>query len=239
MKRPVGFTLVEMLVVVAILALLTAILLPVLLQAQAKSRQSACLSNMRQLIIAFRLYADNHDERLPGTTEWTLWGELSRRGVLPVTESLGCPNVPQGREAINFIFTRYGERLMGVPGYGYNQTLQDGSYPDIPGRKYSEIIFPSTTVCLSETALGVDLEVFPPGPDPYFYNFDSGMYPYDQERAWERHQGGSNYAFCDGHVKWLRAEGVRNAREGNDGKTPSFDYRLEGTASNYPNYPTP
>jgi prepilin-type N-terminal cleavage/methylation domain-containing protein/prepilin-type processing-associated H-X9-DG protein len=60
-----GFTLVELLVVVAILAVLAGLLFPVLAQARARARQATCLSNVRQIGTAFALYAQDFDERLP------------------------------------------------------------------------------------------------------------------------------------------------------------------------------
>jgi len=63
--RARGFTLVELLVVVAVIAVLAAILLPVFAQAREKARQASCLSNERQLGAALQLYAQDHDERWP------------------------------------------------------------------------------------------------------------------------------------------------------------------------------
>jgi prepilin-type N-terminal cleavage/methylation domain-containing protein/prepilin-type processing-associated H-X9-DG protein len=59
-----GFTLVELLVVVAILAVLAALLLPALAGAREKSRQGACVSNLRQIGLAARLYMDDHEGSL-------------------------------------------------------------------------------------------------------------------------------------------------------------------------------
>src|SRR5689334_1306707 len=60
-----GFTLIELLVVIAIIAILAAILFPVFAQAREKARQSACLSNMRQISSAMLMYAQDYDELFP------------------------------------------------------------------------------------------------------------------------------------------------------------------------------
>src|SRR5579884_4107684 len=57
-----GFTLIEMLVVIAVIAILAAILFPVFAQAREKARQIACLSNMRQAGLAFSMYTQDYDE---------------------------------------------------------------------------------------------------------------------------------------------------------------------------------
>ena len=55
-----GFTLLEVLVVVAIIALLTAILIPSLAKARQQAKRVACLSNLKQITIAWHLYLDAH-----------------------------------------------------------------------------------------------------------------------------------------------------------------------------------
>jgi len=73
--RKHGFTLIELLVVIAIIAILAAILFPVFARARGKARQGACLSDLKQIGLAFAMYAQDYDELLPfhGPSEfnWT------------------------------------------------------------------------------------------------------------------------------------------------------------------------
>lgn len=61
-----AFTLIELLVVIAIIAILAAILFPVFAQAREKARQTVCVSNQKQLGLAFSMYIQDYDETTPG-----------------------------------------------------------------------------------------------------------------------------------------------------------------------------
>jgi len=62
---PGTFTLIEMLVVIAIIAVLAALLLPALSHAKEKGRRTACSTNLRQVNLAIRLYAEDNADSLP------------------------------------------------------------------------------------------------------------------------------------------------------------------------------
>ncbi|HLV80298.1 MAG TPA: prepilin-type N-terminal cleavage/methylation domain-containing protein, partial [Chthonomonadaceae bacterium] len=69
-----AFTLIELLVVIAIIAVLAAILFPVFAQAREKARQTACLSNLKQVGLAALMYAQDYDETIVPTE---LGGDIS------------------------------------------------------------------------------------------------------------------------------------------------------------------
>jgi prepilin-type N-terminal cleavage/methylation domain-containing protein/prepilin-type processing-associated H-X9-DG protein len=63
-RFPTGFTLIELLVVIAIIALLMAMLMPALERAREQGQRIVCLNNLRQLTLAWLLYADDNEDKL-------------------------------------------------------------------------------------------------------------------------------------------------------------------------------
>jgi prepilin-type N-terminal cleavage/methylation domain-containing protein/prepilin-type processing-associated H-X9-DG protein len=81
-----GFTLIELLVVIAIIAILAAILFPVFAQARAKARQTACLSNLKQLNLGIQMYIQDYDETFP----YWAWGQSYSGGT--AVNGVASPN---------------------------------------------------------------------------------------------------------------------------------------------------
>src|SRR5712692_3803377 len=63
-----GFTLLELLVVIAVIAILAALLFPGLGRAKAKAQRTACMNNLRQINLGVRMYADDSSDAFPAAT---------------------------------------------------------------------------------------------------------------------------------------------------------------------------
>jgi prepilin-type N-terminal cleavage/methylation domain-containing protein len=116
--RTRGFSLVELLVVVGIIALLIGILLPSLSRAREASRRAECLSNLRQVGIAFRFYAlDNRDQVPLGyrsgnmqfnsmvfsntAKKFVLFGWLYNAGLMKSPKAFFCPSENDPKSLFN------------------------------------------------------------------------------------------------------------------------------------------
>ncbi|MEA3400184.1 MAG: DUF1559 domain-containing protein [Armatimonadota bacterium] len=193
MKR--GFTLIELLVVIAIIAILAAILFPVFARAREKARQTACLNNVKQISLAFMMYANDYDEFLPplnnGNASGTYWWMDLTEPYMKNRDILACPSAPRKPYAYGAMFA-----TLALDRWSWN-----------PGASASlaEIDKPAEAVMLSECEREGHPEynmvwIYPLGR--YTLGFSSA-FPNNGIPRPGRHNGGNNVGFCDGHAKWI------------------------------------
>jgi len=119
-----GFTLVELLVVVAIIAVLAAIVFPVFKQARAKGWQALCMSNQRQMALNAVIYAQDNNDKLPAAE--TVWTSLN----LP-DEMFVCPAAGND-DPISYVYKRSiaGKRLGMIINMSATILFADGKSQD-------------------------------------------------------------------------------------------------------------
>ena len=205
-----GFTLTELLVVVGILAVLIAVLLPVFFAARQKAHQSTCATNLRQLAAASLLYAQDNDGVLPHAgTQQTFKDEWNYQIVPYVkTKRLDCPT---------FVLPDNSDFFAARPFHGYaaNSNIDNAGLTEASlSLRDSDIPFPTATVLIAETHCTVkrteneeDYGYPIDQANPAFGSTADGGTPIGLQGG-VRHNGGSNYAFLDGHAKWHKPEAV-------------------------------
>ena len=217
-----GFTLIELLVVIAIIAILAAILFPVFARAREKARQSTCLSNMRQLGMAFAAYRPDFDGVNPGLSEgcrgFVTYGSDRpswQRGITPYVDGHWIPNYP--------IIQNCGdpENSPVHPSWAATGVTRGAIYPYVKNpqvytcpshRRKDELkisyslnsvagFMPESVVQrIAQFAILIDeQETLNDG----HYRAFCGVHYCDCPSF--VHNGGANYTFFDGHAKWYRS----------------------------------
>jgi len=236
MKLRSAVTLIELLIVIAIIAILAGIIFPSFTRAREKARQSACLSNMRQLGTAVEMYTQDNDELLPGATDagvgagvtggWVYFSQFGQnentiRPVFDVTKGSLYPYIESKQ-----VFVCPDDASSSELSYAINSCLVQGSsalaLEPHPGRGLNAFQDPSITLLFGEESMGSGAAA--DSTDDGFLSLYAGNWVTD------RHTNGSNVSLLDGHAKWYPF-GLNNGRYATDiltllqtgGVTPVFN----------------
>ncbi len=203
MKRR-GFTLIELLVVIAIIAILAAILFPVFARAREKARQTSCLSNLKQLGLALRMYVQDYDETTPmmwygsmASGNYAQYGFNFRELLTPYIQNEQIWRCPSRQPT--FSNCHYDGYSWGRGANSWLGRLHGGSYgynDAIDGELAAELEDAVNTIALTEMNC---LQA-----EPHMISYLG-----DHHHEEEPHNDGFNSAFCDGHAKWMREHQTR------------------------------
>ncbi len=205
MRKPSGskgFTLIELLVVIAIIAILAAILFPVFARARENARKSTCQSNLKQMALAAMQYAQDYDETLmrhfinPSSGiygwVWLLQPYVKNTGIFT------CPSKPSVKwSGAGTTYSGFGYAYFGI------DNGPDGGI-GLSGRPVAEIKAPADLVMFGDSS----------APNHwYVMDWDDARMGDNGEVSEARHSEGANFAFVDGHVKWMK-DGTYGTRTG-------------------------
>jgi len=243
-KRNSGFTLIELLVVIAIIAILAAILFPVFSKAREKARQASCLSNEKQILLGIMMYEEDYDELFPYcypsdpiSTNGPVFGPYNSATTIidpyvKSTKIYTCPSAAPHSGAwadgvVNPDNLHITYQLNANLG-GYEFTyVSAGSYT----YGWTSPVSESSITHISNTIAMVETEDY--GSE--WWGCSGRSVWTGQQSAYQRHNGGNNLGFCDGHAKWVigtnweataaGGQGSPNYRSWSDGEftCPAWD----------------
>jgi prepilin-type N-terminal cleavage/methylation domain-containing protein/prepilin-type processing-associated H-X9-DG protein len=197
-----GFTLIELLVVIAIISVLASLLLPALARAKSKAKQVACSSNLRQIGMAMRMYADDNRGWFPTTTHGATtnesWIVQFSAYVGNVDRIRVCPEDPKGRERV----------LAKASSYTQNEfTSVDLTDPFGARletyRKLDTMRAPSRTFTTFEISDSAGVNTF--NDHTHSRNWLQGWSSVTNDIQPNRHGTVANYLFADAHVEIIKA----------------------------------
>jgi len=200
-----GFTLIELLVVIAIIAILAAILFPVFARARGKARQTACLSNIKQLTLAIEMYVQDNDEVLPASRQWS--GGRVPKGANPLiwaacvapyvknTQIFECPDA-RGQGWYVQDWANRGRLPVGL-------NLNAENAVNLP-YALAQFQDPSVTLLLADSTPG---DTAAP-TNARGFQVTPGRAPNTQAAIGDRHNGGTTVGLMDGHAKWYNASTI-------------------------------
>ncbi|MCX6344668.1 MAG: prepilin-type N-terminal cleavage/methylation domain-containing protein [Armatimonadetes bacterium] len=191
MKRRPAFSLIELLVVIGIIAILAAILFPMLLNVRVKARQIQCVANLKQIGTATALYLNDNNGRFP---LWNFGDPMSGWYGAAVAYSRSkvlaqCPGVKKKSSKPSYWRNVYTDLW----------SPQSGVAPAAS----SDMIYQKSTVylmCGPDVDNGIHTYWGPP-------TTWGGVPKADEEEAERRHNGGANVLFVDSHVSLVMKGG--------------------------------
>ncbi len=219
-----AFTLVEMLVVIAIVGILAALLLPALSRAKAEARRATCLNNLSQLTKGMHMYCDDSHDASPttghamfGTQAWSGYRESLKSYVgvngqsSPGDKIFNCPADTfyiDLKKVGAFLYNPvtihsnlFGQTLFDFSSYGFNggtaaRAFTLSTTPGIGGMKLSSIKEPSRTVLLTEAPAFYPYSWHSPTPTPGAELLNDGGAFFNDAK--------NMVGFVDGHVSYLK-----------------------------------